>query len=94
MMAATLPDIVEIEALLRRLLAEHLDPIRKALPPSLVSIEEAARILGVSVATVRRKVKAREYVTKMVGRQIRIDATTLHPVRDAEVVELAARRNG
>jgi excisionase family DNA binding protein len=89
---AAIPDIIEIEALLRRLLAEHLDPIRKALPPSLVSIEEAAGILGVSVATVRRKVKAREWPTKRVGRQIKIDATALHPVRDAEVVELAARR--
>ena len=88
---AAIPDITEIEALVRRLLAEYLEPVRKALPPSLVSIEEAAGILGVSVATVRRRVKAREIVTKRVGRQIRIDATSLHPVRDAEVVDLSAR---
>lgn len=90
-MAATVPDIAEIEALVRRLLAEHLEPIRRALPPSLVSIEEAAGILGVSVATVRRRVKAREWPTKRVGRQIKIDATALHPVREADVVDLAAR---
>jgi excisionase family DNA binding protein len=89
--AATLPTLDEVEALIRRLLDEKLDPIRRALPPSLVSIEDAAGILGVSVATVRRRVKAREYPTKRVGRQIKIDATALHPEREAEIVDLAAR---
>jgi excisionase family DNA binding protein len=89
--ATSLPDLSEIEALVRRLLDEKLEPIRRALPPSLVSIDDAAGILGVSVATVRRRVKAREYPTKRVGRQIKIDATALHPEREADVVDLVAR---
>jgi excisionase family DNA binding protein len=89
--AATLPDADEVRAIVREELTRLLEPIRRALPPSLVSINEAAGILGVSVCTVRRRVKAREYPTKRVGRQIKIDATALHPEREADVVDLAAR---
>lgn len=91
-MPVEVPSAAEVRAIVREELARALEPIRRALPPSLVSIEEAAGILGVSVATVRRRVKAREWPTKRVGRQIKIDATALHAVRELDLMELTARR--
>ena len=84
---AAIPDADEIRTIIR-------EEIQRALAanarPELVSIDEAAEVAGVSVSTIRRKVRTREIPSSRVGRQIRIDVRDLAP-REAEVVDLAAR---
>lgn len=84
---------------LEQLIAEAVRAaIREELPkalaanarPELVSIEDASKIAGVSVSTIRRQVRSREIPSSRVGRQIRINVKDLAP-READVVDLAAR---
>lgn len=64
--------------------------LRAALPPAqLVTVDEAAAIAGVSVATMRRRVKAGEIRVKRIGRSVRIDPAALRPPSEAVVLELA-----
>ena len=49
------------------------------LPPQLVTVEEAAARLSVSVKTIRRRLQRREWPHIRVGRQIRIDLAALPP---------------
>lgn len=72
---------------LRRLAAE-IEAMRRALPPQLVTMSEAAERLGVSLATVRRRVKDGTLPVKRVGRSPRVDLSSLHP---APADDVAAR---
>jgi excisionase family DNA binding protein len=75
----------------RAIVREELERVLARIAPDpLVSIEEAARVLGVSVSTVRRGVKDREIPARKVGGQWRIERGALS-TRDADVVDLAAR---
>jgi excisionase family DNA binding protein len=75
----------------RAIVREELERVLARIAPDpLVSIEEAARVLGVSVSTVRRGVKDREIPARKVGGQWRIERGDLS-TRDADVVDLAAR---
>lgn len=74
-----------------RRLTEELTSLRHALPPTLLTVVEAAKALGVSVATVRRRVKDGSLPLRRVGRLIRVDLGGLRPKTDAEVVDLATR---
>ncbi len=47
--------------------------------PTLVTIEEAARVMGVSPRTARRRVQLREWPHVKVGRDIRVDLTVIRP---------------
>lgn len=75
---------------LRRVTAE-LEALRKALPPQLVSMPEAAKRLGVSLATVRRRVADRSLPSRRIGRTVRVDLSGLHTMPEAEVTRLATR---
>jgi len=78
---------------IRRLTAE-VEAVRRALPPQLVSVAEAAEVLGVSVATVRRRVKDGTLPYRQIGRAVRVDLSAQRAATVAEVVELAeAARN-
>jgi excisionase family DNA binding protein len=61
-------------------LTAEVQALRDRLPPSLVSVTEAARALGLSVATVRRRVKDGSLPSCRVGRSRRIDLTLVRPV--------------
>ena len=56
----------------------------------LVSVQEDEEALGVSCATVRRKVKAGEIPHRRIGKAVRIDISKLRAL-DAEEVEAVAR---
>lgn len=57
---------------LRRVSGE-LTALRRALPPQLMSMREAAAQLGVSLSTVRRQVKSGELPCRRIGRAVRVD---------------------
>jgi excisionase family DNA binding protein len=52
-----------------------LDQLRRALPPSLLSVADAAKAMGVSTVTVRRMVRSGQLAHVRVGRALRVDLT-------------------
>ena len=82
----------QLEELVRRAvepLRAEVASLRAALPPpALVTLEEAARLAGVSPATMRRRVKAGEVPAIRVGRSVRIDPAVVRPLAEAKVLEL------
>lgn len=48
--------------------------------PTLVTVDEAARIFNVSTKTVRRRIRDREWPVVRVGRVVRIDLTQVRPM--------------
>jgi len=85
--------LADIEARLGRIEAgmEHL---RRALPPLLVTLPEAARALGVSYATIRRMKKAGRLPLVGSGRSARVDLTALHAPGADEVTRAAVEARG
>jgi excisionase family DNA binding protein len=69
--------LAPLESELRRMSAE-VEALRRALPPQLVTLPEAARHLSVSVATVRRRVKDGSIPSRRIGRSVRVDLGGLH----------------
>jgi excisionase family DNA binding protein len=69
--------------------ARELADLRRALPPSLVTLQDAASRLGVSLSTIRRKVAAGEIPSIRVGRSVRLDLGALRPLDVDEVAQLA-----
>jgi excisionase family DNA binding protein len=57
----------------------------------LVSVQDAAQRLGVSVNTVRRRVKSGHIPSTRIGKAVRIDLTKVRPLDQVEVSELAER---
>ncbi len=94
----------EIKAALREVLREELprtelgrlaaeiESLRRQLPPSLVTMTHAAKVLGVSLSTVRRKVRDGSLPSRKIGRAVRVDLAALRPMTpddvDAEVRRL------
>jgi excisionase family DNA binding protein len=78
---------------IRELRAE-VAALRAVSPPRYGTVKDAARILGVSDQTVRRKVDLGEIPSTRVGRAVRVDLTSLRPADSATVTALAmeARR--
>lgn len=72
-------------------LTSQLEAVSRALPPPLVTMPEAAKALGVSLSTVRRRVRDGSLPVKRVGkgRAVRVDLTGLHAPKEADVVRLA-----
>jgi excisionase family DNA binding protein len=99
---ALLSELLQLPGLVRELQAElrsaraELAEIKARLPPSLVSIEEAVRLTGVSESTLRRRIREGSLPVTRIGRAVRIDTSHLTPVDDDEVARLAfeARHGG
>lgn len=95
--AAVEAQVSPVLAELRRLTAE-VEALRRALPARLVKMREAAEQLGVSLATVRRRVKDGSLPSKKLGRSVRVDLSAAAPAEavEARVLDirttLAARR--
>jgi excisionase family DNA binding protein len=68
--------------------------LAKRIPARLISVQEAAEVLGVSCATIRRKVKAGEFPYRRIGKAVRIDISKLRAHDSDEVEELALRARG
>jgi excisionase family DNA binding protein len=74
-----------------RALAAQVEHLRRSLPAQLVSIQEAAGHLHLSLSTVRRMVKRGDLPCRRLGRSVRVDLAALHPMTDDEVAQAAAR---
>jgi excisionase family DNA binding protein len=68
--------------------------LERHLPAPLVSVQDAAERLGVSVNTVRRRVKSGHIPSARIGKAVRIDLTKVRPLDQVEVSELAERALG
>lgn len=94
---ALLTELPETVADLRRDVA-HLvaavERVEKRLPSPLASVQQAAAMLGCSVPTIRRKVKAGEIPSVRVGRAVRVDLSKLRALTGAGVRDLARRARG
>ena len=73
-----------------RALRDVVEQLRRATPPAVVSLSQAAGHLGVSVSPLRRRAKAGELPVVRIGRSIRVDLSRLQPVDNATVADLAA----
>jgi excisionase family DNA binding protein len=83
----------EIDDALRAALAPllaRLDALTAAAPPSLVTVDEAARRLQKSPARIRAMAAAGDLPACRVGRSWRIDLAAVRPVPVEQVVLLAA----
>ena len=72
-------------------LGAQMDAIEARLPPLLVSINEAAAALGVSVSTVKRLIQARELPVTRIGRRVRIDIGSARAFTADQIAEMAAK---
>ena len=86
-LVVTLQERVELLTVAIRSLERHL-------PAPLVSVQNAAERLGVSVNTARRRVKSGDIPCTRFGKALRIDLTKVRALDRSEVNELAdqARR--
>jgi len=64
--------------------------MRQALPPALVPLKDAARRMGVSEKTARRRVRAGEWPARRDGRKVLVDLSALRPMTEDEVARAAA----
>lgn len=76
-----------LKADVRRLSAE-LESIHRQLPPPLVSVTEAAQRLGLSLSSVRRRIRDGSLPVRRIGRSLRVDLGALHPPGEQEVARL------
>lgn len=65
--------------------------LARQIPAPLVSVHEAAERLGVSVNTVRRRVKSGEIPCTRIGKVLRIDLSKVRVLDQGEVDEMAQR---
>jgi excisionase family DNA binding protein len=72
-------------------LASEVVELRRALPPQLVSVEEARKRLGVSLSTARRRVRNGEWPVRRDGRRVLVDLGALRPLSEEEVAREALR---
>ena len=66
--------------------------LARQIPAPLVSVHEAAERLGVSVNTVRRRVKSGEIPCTRIGKALRIDLTKVRVLDREEVEQWRIRR--
>lgn len=70
-----LPPEVHTLGLKIAVLRDSIDLMRKALPPLLLSVAEAARSLDVSEVTVRRMIREAALAHVRIGRSMKVDLT-------------------
>jgi excisionase family DNA binding protein len=91
--AQPLPESAASE--LRRLTEEVRAGLRRLAPPMLATLPEAAEHLGVSLSTLRRRIKDGSIPARRIGRALRVDLAALRPLTTAEVARMAREaRNG
>jgi hypothetical protein len=91
-LSQNLDDLVEAavsRALARALgpIREELAAIRRALPPSLGSLRDAAKILHCDPSTAYRAYKRGELAGRQIGGRIVIDLAALRPPTEEEAIE-------
>jgi excisionase family DNA binding protein len=57
-------------------LTAEVSRLRERMPPQLVTVAEASKLLGVSVSTIKRKLRAGEIPSRHVGRSVRVDVSS------------------
>lgn len=57
-------------------LRDTIEALRKALPPALVGVSDAARSLSVSEVTVRRMIRQGKLAHVRIGRAVRVNLAT------------------
>lgn len=62
-----------------RALRDEVESVRRALPPALVGVAEAARATGLSVPTIRRQIRAGRLRATRLGRRVLVDLHDLAP---------------
>lgn len=82
--------LVPLRSDLQRVTAE-LAAVRQAFPPALVPLKDAARRMGVSEKTARRRVRAGEWPARRDGRKVLVDLSALRPMTEDEVARAAAQ---
>ena len=82
--------LVPLHSDLQRVTAE-LAAMRQALPPALFPLKEAARRMGVSEKTARRRVRAGEWPARRDGRKVLVDLSALRAMSEEEVARAAAQ---
>ena len=95
LLAHRLADLLDLPARVSALearlsaLIEAVEKLRRSTPTTYTTMPEAARALGVSLSTLRRRIRSGEISVVRVGRAVRIDLAGLKPVDATEVVRLA-----
>jgi hypothetical protein len=70
----------------------ELAALRRALPPQLVSLKEAARLMGnISLKTASRRVHSGEWPSRKDGRKVLVDVSALRPMTNEEVAQTARK---
>jgi len=89
-----LPD--QVADLQKRLAEVHslLSMIQMALPPVLVTIDDACRILKISPASARRYVASGRLPSVRIGRSVRIDLSKIRLATPEEIARRAAAARG
>ncbi len=85
-------DLAAIRADLGKVLArlERLEgAVAAVTPPQYGTVDEAARILGVSTQTVRARIADKRITATKVGRSVRVDLRTLAGASSEQIAELA-----
>jgi excisionase family DNA binding protein len=79
------------EQILRELAAirAEIETIRRSLPPTLMSVADAASRLGLSTRTVRRMVTARKLRSIRFGETIRVDLSSIQEILMLRASDLA-----
>jgi excisionase family DNA binding protein len=72
-----------------RQLAAAINSMNRCLPPALLDPGEAAKALGVSLSTVRRRIKDGTLPVRRIGRSLRVDLSALNPPAERDVICLA-----
>jgi excisionase family DNA binding protein len=78
-----------------RSLKVEVAALRAISPPRYGTVKDAARMLGVSDQTIRRKAELGEIVSTRIGRSVRIDLSSLRPTSaPTDIAELAREARG
>ena len=67
----------------------ELAAVRRALPPMLVSLKEAARRMGVSVKTATRRCQSGDWPSRRDGGRVLVDLSGLRPKTGEEIARAA-----
>ena len=69
----------------------ELTAVRRALPPQLVPLSQAAKAMGCSTKTAGRRVKSGEWPSRRDGGRVLVDLSLLHPLTDQDVAQTARK---